>query len=207
MRFGGPDDVGDVVQDKGAQDHVGDVFVGAGGLVSAAAAAGVNGGADPVCPPAVLVGSHIGAALGAAQEAAEDVDVLPDVGLPGGHAAPPVSLEQELEAGEESFVQNGLVVVLDSDPLILRSFVGPLAAGMDVVDVLPDVPRVGEHRAHGVGVPGLAAPGEYAGLIHEHDEVWEAAFDAIFKEYNRLGDLMFAKPEDGEAEENGAQRA
>ncbi len=45
------------------------------------------------------------------------------------------------------------------------------------------------------------------GPEHEHDEVWEAAFDAIFKEYNRLGDLMFAKPEDGEAEENGAQRA
>ena len=45
------------------------------------------------------------------------------------------------------------------------------------------------------------------GPEHEHDEVWEVAFDAIFKEYNRLGDLMFAKPEDGEAEENGAQRA
>lgn len=45
------------------------------------------------------------------------------------------------------------------------------------------------------------------GPEHEHDEVWEAAFDAIFKEYNCLGDLMFAKPEDGEAEENGAQRA
>ena len=45
------------------------------------------------------------------------------------------------------------------------------------------------------------------GPEHEHDEVWEAAFDAIFEEYNRLGDLMFAKPEDGEAEENGAQRA
>lgn len=34
------------------------------------------------------------------------------------------------------------------------------------------------------------------GPEHEHDEVWEAAFDAIFKEYNRLGDLMFPKPED-----------
>ena len=45
------------------------------------------------------------------------------------------------------------------------------------------------------------------GPEHEHDEVWEAAFDAIFKEYNRLGDLMFAKPEDGEPEENSAQQA
>ena len=45
------------------------------------------------------------------------------------------------------------------------------------------------------------------GPEHEHDEVWEATFDAIFKEYNRLGDLMFAKPEDGESEDNGAQRA
>lgn len=35
------------------------------------------------------------------------------------------------------------------------------------------------------------------GPEHEHDEVWEAAFDAIFKEYNRLGDLKFATP-DGE---------
>ena len=31
------------------------------------------------------------------------------------------------------------------------------------------------------------------GADHEHDEVWEAAFDAIFKEYNRIGDEMFDK--------------
>lgn len=33
------------------------------------------------------------------------------------------------------------------------------------------------------------------GPEHEHDDVWEAAFDAIFKEYNRLGDLKFATPD------------
>ena len=31
------------------------------------------------------------------------------------------------------------------------------------------------------------------GADHEHDEVWEDAFDAIFKEYNRIGDEMFDK--------------
>lgn len=35
------------------------------------------------------------------------------------------------------------------------------------------------------------------GPEHEHDDVWEAAFDAIFKEYNLIGDEMFGKP-DGE---------
>lgn len=33
------------------------------------------------------------------------------------------------------------------------------------------------------------------GPEHEHDDVWEAAFDAIFKEYNRIGDELFGKPE------------
>lgn len=37
------------------------------------------------------------------------------------------------------------------------------------------------------------------GVEHEHDEVWEAAFDAIFREYNRIGDEMF--PKDGESNE------
>ncbi len=45
------------------------------------------------------------------------------------------------------------------------------------------------------------------GPEHEHDEVWEAAFDAIFKEYNRLGDLRFAKPEEEEAAEGGESQA
>ncbi len=36
------------------------------------------------------------------------------------------------------------------------------------------------------------------GLEHEHDQVWEEAFDAIFQEYNRLGSLLFgdAPPKD-----------
>ena len=29
------------------------------------------------------------------------------------------------------------------------------------------------------------------GAEHEHDEVWEKAFDDIFEEYNRIGDEMF----------------
>ena len=45
------------------------------------------------------------------------------------------------------------------------------------------------------------------GPEHEHDEVWEAAFDAIFKEYNRLGDLRFAKPEEEETAEGGVSQA
>jgi len=88
------------------------------------------------------------------------------------------------------------VVILDSDPLILRSFVGPLAAGMDVVDVLPDVPRVGEHRAHGVGVPGLAAPGEYAGLIHLLGHIEQGLI--LFVKFGHLLDGLGLMPNDGE---------
>ena len=29
------------------------------------------------------------------------------------------------------------------------------------------------------------------GIGHDHDETWENAFDAIFREYNRIGDEMF----------------
>lgn len=29
------------------------------------------------------------------------------------------------------------------------------------------------------------------GIDHDHDEVWEGAFDAIFDEYNRIGDEWF----------------
>lgn len=32
------------------------------------------------------------------------------------------------------------------------------------------------------------------GPEHEHDDVWEAAFNAIFQEYNRIGDELFGKP-------------
>lgn len=31
------------------------------------------------------------------------------------------------------------------------------------------------------------------GVEHEHDAVWEEAFDKIFAEYNRLGEEMFGK--------------
>ena len=41
------------------------------------------------------------------------------------------------------------------------------------------------------------------GPEHEHDEVWEATFDAIFKEYNRLGDLRFS----GTADQNMGEDA
>ena len=33
------------------------------------------------------------------------------------------------------------------------------------------------------------------GVEHEHDEVWEQAFDALFSEYNRIGDEMFNEKE------------
>lgn len=33
------------------------------------------------------------------------------------------------------------------------------------------------------------------GVDHDHDEVWEKAFDDIFNEYNRIGDEMFPPEE------------
>ena len=30
------------------------------------------------------------------------------------------------------------------------------------------------------------------GVEHEHDEVWEKAFDDLFKEYNKIGDALFS---------------
>ena len=38
------------------------------------------------------------------------------------------------------------------------------------------------------------------GPEHEHDDTWRAAFDAIFAEYNRIGDEMFGKPAEEEQE-------
>lgn len=43
------------------------------------------------------------------------------------------------------------------------------------------------------------------GAEHEHDGVWEAAFDAIFREYNRIGDELFGKPEEGRGENDGTR--
>lgn len=42
------------------------------------------------------------------------------------------------------------------------------------------------------------------GPEHEHDDVWEAAFDSIFNEYNRIGDELFGKHEGEDDENNGA---
>lgn len=36
------------------------------------------------------------------------------------------------------------------------------------------------------------------GVEHDHDEAWETAFEAIFQEYNRIGDELFA-PAEGES--------
>lgn len=61
-------------------------------------------------------------------------------------------------------------------------------------------PQVFVYAEHPVNIQTETFAHELAHIAvgpgHEHDEVWEAAFDAIFKEYNRLGDLMFPKPED-----------
>lgn len=32
-----------------------------------------------------------------------------------------------------------------------------------------------------------------AGIEHDHDEVWEKAFNSIFLEYNRIGEELFGK--------------
>lgn len=34
------------------------------------------------------------------------------------------------------------------------------------------------------------------GVEHDHDEVWQEAFDKIFEEYNRIGSQMFPDGED-----------
>ena len=33
------------------------------------------------------------------------------------------------------------------------------------------------------------------GVEHDHDEVWQEAFDKIFEEYNRIGNQMFPNGE------------
>lgn len=72
-------------------------------------------------------------------------------------------------------------------------------------------PQVFVYAEHPVNIQTETFAHELAhvavGPEHEHDDVWEAAFDAIFKEYNRLGDLRFAKPEEEEAAEGGESQA
>lgn len=36
------------------------------------------------------------------------------------------------------------------------------------------------------------------GVEHDHDEAWEGAFDALFEEYNKIGDELFAENKEGE---------
>ena len=38
------------------------------------------------------------------------------------------------------------------------------------------------------------------GVEHDHDEAWESAFDALFEEYNKIGDELFAENKEGEDE-------
>lgn len=74
------------------------------------------------------------------------------------------------------------------------------------ITIFPDdgsVPQIFIFVEHPVSVQIETLGHELAhvavGIEHDHDEVWEAAFDAIFKEYNRLGDELFsAERKDGE---------
>ena len=70
--------------------------------------------------------------------------------------------------------------------------------------IFPDdggVPQVFIYADHPVNVQTETFGHELAhiavGEEHDHDEVWEAAFDAIFNEYNRICEEMFPK-KDGE---------
>ena len=40
------------------------------------------------------------------------------------------------------------------------------------------------------------------GVDHDHDETWEAAFNALFAEYNRIGELLFETESTGENRED-----
>ena len=39
--------------------------------------------------------------------------------------------------------------------------------------------------------PLLSSSSRVLRFEHDHDEVWQEAFDKIFEEYNRIGDQMF----------------
>lgn len=56
-------------------------------------------------------------------------------------------------------------------------------------------PQIFVYAEHEVNVQTETLGHELAhlavGVEHDHDEVWEEAFEAIFQEYNRLGDTMF----------------
>ena len=38
------------------------------------------------------------------------------------------------------------------------------------------------------------------GVEHDHDEVWESAFDDLFEEYNKIGDELFVENAEDEDE-------
>ena len=58
------------------------------------------------------------------------------------------------------------MVVLDGNPFILRPFLGAFAAGMDVVDVVPDIPGVRQDLANSGRRPRLPVPGGDPGIVH-----------------------------------------
>lgn len=59
------------------------------------------------------------------------------------------------------------------------------------------LPQIFIYAEHEVNVQTETLGHELAhlavGAEHDHDDVWEAAFDAIFREYNRIGDELFGK--------------
>jgi len=64
------------------------------------------------------------------------------------------------------------------------------------------IPQICIYAEHNVNIQVETLGHELAhvavGVEHDHDEAREAAFDAIFQEYNRLGDEMFGLPKDEE---------
>lgn len=62
-----------------------------------------------------------------------------------------------------------------------------------------EIPQIVIFAEHSVNVCVETFAHELAhvavGVEHEHDEIWEATFDAIFTEYNRLGEELYGKEE------------
>ena len=94
------------------------------------------------------------------------MDVLAYVGLACRDTAALVPREKEFYAVEDPLIQNSGVVVLHRNPLILRAFLGSFAIGVDVIDVIANIPRVGEHRAYGRRSPLLSSLRGDTSLVH-----------------------------------------
>ena len=77
----------------------------------------------------------------------------------------------------DSLKANGLTDFADDGSVAV--FVKPSLEVADAVEVLA-------HELAHVAV----------GVEHDHDEVWQEAFDKIFEEYNRIGNQMFPDGED-----------